>query len=224
MYCRFIRINYWPIRTQKSLRNSSRTNVYYTWTNVMVKNHHLTTWLIYVSVCRILCGCITWSVQRQGRGMEFTRFAKTRYHNLLMNSHADAKFYGWPAPAGTFAWCSQEEQLKQSIYDGLRIRFELCYTLLGVGSGHFYPLPKGLQFRHRENHCLSASELNLMQCQKLGKIFTGMTYKLLLSFTAIPDVCRSSSPNITKAAREHWNPPRNAVPVKFHGSGGHGKH
>ena len=33
------------------------------------------------------------------------------------------------------------------------------------------------------------------QCQKLGKIFTGLTYKLLLSFTVIPEVYRSFIPN-----------------------------
>ena len=34
-----------------------------------------------------------------------------------------------------------------------------------------------------------------MQCQKIAKIFTGLTYKLLLSFTFITDVYRSFSRN-----------------------------
>ena len=36
------------------------------------------------------------------------------------------------------------------------------------------------------------------QCQKLGKIFTGPMYKLLLSFTVILDVYRSFIPNVKK--------------------------
>ena len=38
-------------------------------------------------------------------------------------------------------------------------------------------------------HCTS------MQCQKLGKIFTGPTYKLLLSFMVISDIYWSFIPN-----------------------------
>ena len=75
------------------------------------------------------------------------------------------------------------------------------------------------------------------QCRKLGKIFTGLMYKLLLSFTVIADVY---SPFIFpiynyiykvlaysvdfKAHWELWNPLSKAGPDKFHGSDEHSKH
>ena len=39
--------------------------------------------------------------------------------------------------------------------------------------------------------------LPTMQCQKLGKIFTGPTYKLFLSFTTISDIYMSFISNKT---------------------------
>ena len=74
----------------------------------------------------------------------------------------------------------------------------------------------------------------ICQCQKWGKIFTGPTYKLLLSFTVISDVYRSfilyklhilSTVLFSgfQSSRELWNPLSKAVPGKFHGSDGHSK-
>ena len=63
--------------------------------------------------------------------------------------------------------------------------------------------------------------------KKLGKMFTGPTCKLLLGFTFISDVYRSSFENkttfikycltqwISKLLRELWNPLSKAVPDKF---------
>ena len=73
------------------------------------------------------------------------------------------------------------------------------------------------------------------QYKKLGKIFTGRTYKLLLKFTVISEVYRSlfqvklhlpsNSYSLNfKAPRELENPPIKGVLGKFHGSGGHNKH
>ena len=45
------------------------------------------------------------------------------------------------------------------------------------------------------DHC--RTEINNIQGQKLGKIFTGPTYNLLLSFTVISDVSRPFIPNKT---------------------------
>ena len=79
--------------------------------------------------------------------------------------------------------------------------------------------------------CCMCHVTMLVQCQKLGKIFTGPTYKLILSFTVISDVYCSFMPNKTKftkycltqwisdlPGRELWNPLSNAVLGKFHGS------
>ena len=65
---------------------------------------------------------------------------------------------------------------------------------------------------------------------KLGNVFTGPTYKLLLIFTVISDVYRPFIPNKTIFAkycftpRELWNLLSKAEPGKFNGSGGHSKH
>ena len=73
------------------------------------------------------------------------------------------------------------------------------------------------------------------QCKKLGKIFTGLMYKLLFSFTknsdnAIFKVLYSKlylpSPVLlsdSKVPRELWNGLSKAVPGKFHGPVGHSK-
>ena len=67
----------------------------------------------------------------------------------------------------------------------------------------------------------------------LGKIFIGLTYMLLLSFTDISYVFRSIIPNKISfieyclthciAPQELWNPMIKAVHSKFHGSGRHSK-
>ena len=46
-----------------------------------------------------------------------------------------------------------------------------------------------------------------MQCQKLGKLYTGPTYKSLLSFTVIWDVYKSIIPNIATLSKYclTWN-------------------
>ena len=77
-----------------------------------------------------------------------------------------------------------------------------------------------------------------IQCPKLGEIFTGPTCTLL---TVIVGPCMSLIPNKTTftcsrhtallngfqsspwALKINWNPPRKAVPGKFHGSSGHSK-
>ena len=65
------------------------------------------------------------------------------------------------------------------------------------------------------------------QCHKLRKIFTGLTYKLLLRFKVISGVYRSFIPNKTMLTKycltpgELWNPLSKAVFGKFNWSGGH---
>ena len=67
----------------------------------------------------------------------------------------------------------------------------------------------GAQWRHRAS-----------QCQKLGKIITGLTYKLLLSFTVISDVYRSFMPNSTTFRGFAGHSNRNCIQDRayFHGS------
>ena len=76
-------------------------------------------------------------------------------------------------------------------------------------------------------------QISRQHCQKLGKISTGLTYKLLLSFTVISDVYRClfqtklylpSTVLLGGFQRELWNPLIKAVPGKFHGSRRHSKH
>ena len=65
------------------------------------------------------------------------------------------------------------------------------------------------------------------QCHKLGKMFTGLTCKLLLRFKVISGVYRSFIPNKTMLTKycltpwELWNPLSKAVFGRFHWSGGH---
>ena len=73
------------------------------------------------------------------------------------------------------------------------------------------------------------------QCQKLRKIFSRQTHKLLFSFTVISDVYSSFIPNntiftkyylthwISKLPGVLWNPLSEAEPGKFNGSSGHSK-
>ena len=59
---------------------------------------------------------------------------------------------------------------------------------------------------------------------KSGKIFTGPTYKLFLSFAVISNVYRSFiSCKTTFTKYCLWNPLSKAVPSKFYGSGRHSK-
>ena len=84
----------------------------------------------------------------------------------------------------------------------------------------------------RFDSALLCFALVMLQCQKLGTIITDPTYELLLSFKVISDVYRSFIPNksiftkhyITQwISQELWNPLRQAVPSKFHRSGGYNK-
>ena len=55
-------------------------------------------------------------------------------------------------------------------------------------------------------------------CQKLGKIFTGPTQKLVFSLMVISDVYRFfilNKTTFTKYSQELWNPLSNWVPGKF---------
>ena len=75
----------------------------------------------------------------------------------------------------------------------------------------------------------------LLQCQKLRKIFTGMSHKLLLYFTAISNVYRPfiwinyiyqvlSYSMDFKTPWKLWNPLSKAFSSKFRGSGRHSKY
>ena len=69
------------------------------------------------------------------------------------------------------------------------------------------------------------------QCKKICNIFTGTSYRLLLSFTVISDVYKSFIPHKTTFTKycptqwisKLWNPLSKTVPGKFHGSGGQSK-
>ena len=55
--------------------------------------------------------------------------------------------------------------------------------------------------------CQGTKQCYSYHCQKLGKIFTGLTYELLLSFAVISDVYRSFIPNkttFTKCCLTQW--------------------
>ena len=82
-------------------------------------------------------------------------------------------------------------------------------------------------------YCLCSNYMQ-WQCKKLGKIFTGPTYKLLLSFNIqVVFICLQvlyskwsciyqvlSYSVDFQASQEHWNPVSKALPGKFHRSGG----
>ena len=83
--------------------------------------------------------------------------------------------------------------------------------------------------------CLELTPL-VIQCQKIGKIVTGPTYKLRISFTAISDVYRLSFQiklhllntvlllSGFQCSWALWHSPNTAVPGKFQWSGGHSNH
>ena len=82
-------------------------------------------------------------------------------------------------------------------YMSIRINIPICYNFLHIASNkilvHFYHFYNSFIFRIHSQHLTETS--NCMRVSKLGKMFTGLTYKLLFSFPVISHFYRSFIPN-----------------------------
>ena len=80
-----------------------------------------------------------------------------------------------------------------------------------------------------DKNCTKQTFSNAFRVSKNRKIFTGLTYKLLLRLTVISDVYRPFVPNQTTLTKYRltqliWNPPSKAAPGIYCRSSGHSKH